>query len=252
MEKRAAGVPEALARLDNRVVRPRDLADRYTNPVPEFGRMVGTGVLAKVAHGYYAVVPEDQRGRRWTPPIEEIALGVAAVDYGAQEVAVMGMAAARLLGAVPRALATAAVAVPRQRANLLTPFGLVRFVKRTVGRLEVQRVRTTIVDGFVTTVEQTVLDLAHRPDLDQLTLEAVDTGCSRSHRSAIRAAWRHSHWRSEDEQPLGGIDTSCERSGRRDHDQRAKRLGRAFRCRPGSGRARSLDLVRPARDLAPC
>src|SRR5680860_915463 len=174
MEKRAAGVPEALARLDNRVVRPRDLADRYTNPVPEFGRMVGTGVLAKVAHGYYAVVPEDQRGRRWTPPIEEIALGVAAVDYGAQEVAVMGMAAARLLGAVPRALATAAVAVPRQRANLLTPFGLVRFVKRTVGRLEVQRVRTTIVDGFVTTVEQTVLDLAHRPDLDQLTLEAVD------------------------------------------------------------------------------
>lgn len=173
MTKRAAGIPEALARMDNRVVHPRDLADYYTNPAAEFARMVRTGVLLKAGHGYYLVVPDDQRGRLWKPPIEELALGIAGADYGPQDVAVMGMAAARLLGRVTRALATATVAAPRRRPALNTPFGLVRFVKRDVGHLEVQRIHTTIADGLVTTVEQTALDLANRPNLDGLTLDAV-------------------------------------------------------------------------------
>jgi hypothetical protein len=90
-------------------------------------------------------------------------------------VALMGLSAARIHGAVPRALAVAVVAVPKQRPSLrlLRPDAEVIFVTRDVGRLDLERTRTGLGDGWVTSVEQTVLDLAARPALGGLA-DAAD------------------------------------------------------------------------------
>ena len=171
---RAHGIATALAQADNAVLRPRDFGDLYRNPPQEFARMARTGALVKVAHGYYARIPERYRGRTWRPAIEGIGLGVAVADYGAENVALMGITAARVLGAVPRAFDTAVVAVPRQRPALRTAFGLVVFVKRDVQRLDLQRIETELVDGYTTTPEQTVLDLIDRPALGGVTETAAE------------------------------------------------------------------------------
>ncbi len=167
--RRAPGLPDTLARVDNRVVRPRDFTGLYRHPGVDFARMAKTGVLAHVAHGYYAVVPEHNRGRVWRPAIDAIALGIAVADYGVTDAALMGITAARVQGAIPRALRTAVVAVPKQRPTIDTQFGRVVFVKRAIATLDLQRVQTTIVEGYVTTPEQTVLDLAARPTLGGIT-----------------------------------------------------------------------------------
>ena len=80
----------------------------------------------------------------------------------------MGISAARRHGAVPRAVGVAVVAVPKQRPRLETRFGAVVFVKRDVARLDVERVDTQVTSGWMTTVEQTLLDLAARPTLGGL------------------------------------------------------------------------------------
>jgi hypothetical protein len=79
----------------------------------------------------------------------------------------MGLSAARLHGVIPRALATTIVAVPRQhRPIALTDRpAVVRFVKRGTNSLDAERIRTELGPVLVTTPEQTVLDLAHRPNL---------------------------------------------------------------------------------------
>src|SRR4249920_760576 len=97
---RARGLPDALAQAENRIVRPRDLAGVYRNARAEFARLVEGGLLVRLAHGYYAIVPEGERGRSWKAPIEAVALGIAVADYGQDGAALMGITAARLLGAV--------------------------------------------------------------------------------------------------------------------------------------------------------
>jgi predicted transcriptional regulator of viral defense system len=179
--RRAPGLPGVLARADNQVVRPKDLAEVYTNPTADLTRLERRGVVRRVAHGYYAVVPEAERGDVWQAPIEAIALGIAVADYGVTEAALMGITAARLLGVVPRALRTAVVAVPRQRPALETEFGRVHFVKRAIATLDLQRTRTLLVEGFQTTPEQTVLDLAARPTLGGVTEVTAE--------EAMRALW---------------------------------------------------------------
>lgn len=111
------------------------------------------------------LLPESARGREWKVPAEAVALGIAVADYGVDGAAVMSISAARLLGAIPRALASAVVAVPKQRPALDTTQGRIRFVRRRVGALDRVRVRTAVVQGWGTSQEQTVLDLADRPRL---------------------------------------------------------------------------------------
>jgi hypothetical protein len=53
-------------------------------------------------------------------------------------------------------------------------------VRRDTGRLDAERVNTDLGAALVTTVEQTLLDLAHRPDLGDVPAEA---------KAAIRALW---------------------------------------------------------------
>lgn len=196
-----------LARTENRVVRPRDFREVYADPAGEFARLVRTGVLAKLAHGYYLLIPEERRGAHWQPEIEGVALGVAVADYGRDPVALMGPTAARVLEAIPRALATATVAVPRQRPRLETTAGRVVFVTRKVERLDTQRTATDITDGWVTTPEQTVLDLADRPGLGNINPataeEAIRTLAGRCDFSLVAqlaraqrkaAAWQRLSW----------------------------------------------------------
>jgi predicted transcriptional regulator of viral defense system len=196
-----------LARTGNRVLRPRDFHDTYTNPWEEFARLTRTGVLAKLAHGYYLLVPEAQRGGYWAPDLEGVVLGIAVADYGRDPVALMGPAAARRLGVLPRALATATVVTPRQRPLLATTVGRAQFVKRAVERLDVQRATTDITTGWVTTPEQTVLDLADRPQLGGITpdtaAEAIKTLAERCDQQLVArlaraqrkpAAWQRYCW----------------------------------------------------------
>ncbi|SFT53034.1 Transcriptional regulator, AbiEi antitoxin, Type IV TA system [Actinopolyspora lacussalsi subsp. righensis] len=169
-----ARVPSLLLRGSSRVLRPRDAAGVYVNPRPEFARLARAGALHRLATGYYAVVPDDQLDRGWIPELEAAALGIAVADVGIDSVALMGLSAARVHGAVPRALGVAVVAATRHRSTLRLADreATVCFVRRRVAALDVQRHTSELGQGWVTTVEQTVLDLAARPDLGGLPEQA--------------------------------------------------------------------------------
>lgn len=173
---RASGrVPTSLLVGPSRVLRPGDAAGVYAHPRSEFARLERSGVLHRVAAGYYAVVPDHLVGRHWLPELEAVALGVAVSGVGVDGAALMGLSAARVHGALPRAVAVAVVAVARHRRPnlaLVDRDAEVLFVRRNVGRLDVQRQRTELAEGWVTTVEQTVLDLAARPGLGGAPEEA--------------------------------------------------------------------------------
>jgi predicted transcriptional regulator of viral defense system len=175
MARTAVGVPPALARRADRVVKPADAAEIYAYPRVEFARLAKLGALKRLATGYYALVPANRIGDdRWKPELEAAALGIAKADYGTTDVALMGVSAARHHGAIPRALGVAVVAVPKQRPVIQTEVGRVVFVKRDVRKLDVERIETELGPGWVTTVEQTLLDLAARPELGGLARADVD------------------------------------------------------------------------------
>lgn len=95
-------------------------------------------------------------GHTWMPDLEVAAAGIASAIYGIDHVVVMGVSAARLLGAIPRALATAVVAVPRQHRTigLSDRTAVVRFVKRGTDRLDAERFNTPQGVALITTPEQ--------------------------------------------------------------------------------------------------
>jgi hypothetical protein len=132
--------------------------------------------LHPLAAGYYAVVPRGAVGVEFRPTLEAAAYGIAAAAFGADEVVLMGLSAARMHDALPRAVASAVVAVPRQRRSLhlADRNADVLFVRRDTARLDAERVRTDLGSALVTGVEQTVLDLAHKPDLGGASAEARD------------------------------------------------------------------------------
>jgi predicted transcriptional regulator of viral defense system len=179
---RASGLPPQLVRRPFGVLRPVDAIDVYANPPKDLARLAGRGSLHKIATGYYAVVPPHSTDRAWLPSLEAAAYGIAAADYGPDGAVLMGLSAARLHGAVPRALEVAVVAVPKNRPSLVLADrdATVRFVRRDTDRLDAERVNTDLGAALVTTVEQTLLDLAHRPDLGDVPAEA---------NAAIRALW---------------------------------------------------------------
>lgn len=157
----------SLARLPMQTVRPVDAGKVYRQPRQQLARLAAKGDVRHVANGYYTVVPLDQRGTNWTPTLEAVAAGIAVATYGPDEAVLMGISAARIHGAIPRALATAVVAISRQRptVSLKDRKGTVVFVKRKVDQLDAERMPTDLGRALVTTVEQTILDLAHRPAL---------------------------------------------------------------------------------------
>ena len=111
---------------------------------------------------------------RWFPTPHATALGIGQADYGIADVALMGVSAARAHGAIPRAIAVAAVAVPKKRPALTSDGARLVFVRRDVSRLDVERTTTELGDGWVTMIEQTLLDLAARPELGDLARADVE------------------------------------------------------------------------------
>jgi predicted transcriptional regulator of viral defense system len=179
---RASGLPPQLARRPFGVLRPADASAVYAHPPQEFARLADRGLLHKVATGYYAVVPPQSTDRDWLPSLEAVAYGIAAADYGPGAAVLMGLSAARLHGAVPRALTVSVVAVEKNRRNLalLDRSASVVFVRRDTSRLDAERLGTDLGGALVTTLEQTLLDLAHRPDVGAVPDEA---------QAAARALW---------------------------------------------------------------
>jgi len=177
---RTTAVPPRLAGIPYGVLRPVDAADTYAHPRPQISRLADRGVLYRLATGYYAVVPPGRQATGWRPSLEAAAYGIAAATEGPDNVVLMGLSAARMHGAIPRALAVAVVAAPRQRppVHLADRAAEVLFVRRDTQRLDAERVSTDLGTALVTGVEQTVLDLAHRPDLGGVAQEA---------RAAVRA-----------------------------------------------------------------
>lgn len=149
-----------IAGRNSRVVRPGDFPAK--NAATQLQRHAADGSLLRLAHGYYALVPEASRGpgTGWIPPIEAAALGLSVAHYGTDEVALIGPSAARMHGCYPRALAVAVVAVPGQRPLKNTVVGQIKFVPRDIAGMDVVRVDTELAAGWMTSVEQTLLDLS--------------------------------------------------------------------------------------------
>lgn len=101
------------------------------------------------------------------PGLETVAAGIASAIYGPEDIVVMGVSTARLHGAIPRALTTATVAVPAQHRpiELSDRAGVVNFVKRNTPAIDAERYETELGPTLVTTPEQTILGLSHRPQL---------------------------------------------------------------------------------------
>ncbi len=162
-----ADVRRYLAATGNRVLRPRDL--HHVNPRDSLRKRARSGAVQALAPGYYLIIPDIYRDDvGWRPTAEGVALGVAVADYGRQGAALMGCSAARLHGAIPRALAVGVVAIPTSRPKLSHAYGTLRFVNRSAETRWV-RVETDVVEGWMTSREQTVLDMADRPELGGVT-----------------------------------------------------------------------------------
>lgn len=191
-----------------RVIRPRDAADLYRNPPSEFARLTRAGLLLRIARGYYAIPPMESLGTdSWRPAPESIALGIGMVDYGKNSVAIAGVSAARVLDALPRAMAVGVVAIPASRNTIQTIAGPVIFWTRDTSQLETQKARTELATGWVTTSEQTLIDLADAPTLGGISpntaSEAMwalatgvdwDTVFDLSNRQRRRAAYTRALW----------------------------------------------------------
>lgn len=175
---RRTGIPAELAQAPLRTVRARDVTV-YAHARPQLARLEQAGLLHRLATGYFAVVPQERVGAAWMPTLEGAAAGVSAADFGARGFALMGISAARLHHVMPRAVAVAVVAAPRRRraVELADRVAVVRFLVRDLDVMQLEVMETDLGRCLVTTPEQTLLDLAHRPDEDALA-EDVDTALS--------------------------------------------------------------------------
>lgn len=174
MVRAPARVPPELLHGSSRVLRPRDATEVYAHPRPEFARLERAGALHRLATGYYVPVPDDQLGRNWRPELEAAALAIAVSEEGTDSVALMGLSAARIHTAIPRALAVAVVITNRHRPSLRLADrdAVILFVRRRALTLDLQHHTNELGQGWVTTIEQTTLDLAARPTLGGLPDEA--------------------------------------------------------------------------------
>ncbi|WP_315093603.1 type IV toxin-antitoxin system AbiEi family antitoxin [uncultured Cellulomonas sp.] len=157
-------VETRLAVRPMRTVRPADLEQHFVNPRAVLRDRAAKGEVHKVAYGTYVAVPDDAHDQvRWRPGLEAAAAAVATAIFGDRAAALMGMTAARLLGAAPRARGHATVAAPRRHRDVpLTDRrdAVIHFVQRDLDALDLQPIATELGVAMVTTPEQTLVDLA--------------------------------------------------------------------------------------------
>jgi hypothetical protein len=186
-------VRRIVARRPLRTVRPADLDGVFANPRAALRHLERDGVVHRIAYGYYCEVPTDADPAAWLPSLEAVAMGVAMARGAPSEPVLMGMSAARVHGAFPRAVATATVAVAvggRRPVPLVDRPATIRFVERDTEALDAERVRMDLGAALVTTPEQTLLDLARLfPDDPEMpaVVRALWSGADKTH-LAQRAA----------------------------------------------------------------
>ncbi len=168
-------IARAVERAPLRTLRLKDVPELARNTWRATDRLVDQGALVRLTHGVYTAPPDGRDGRTWRPPLEVAALALATARFGAREVALMGVSAARHWAAIPRAIGVATVAVPRRGYAPLTLAGggLVKFVPRKMEALELVLERTGLGDGLITTPEQTLLDLLGRTERDGIAREVT-------------------------------------------------------------------------------
>ncbi|MCI2238122.1 type IV toxin-antitoxin system AbiEi family antitoxin [Paenibacillus sp. TRM 82003] len=177
-----AALPEEITRAPLRTFKTQALAHRYTQPAVQLHRLRKQGRVRRAARGLHYAVPEGAAAS-WRPSLEALAAGVATALYGERVPVLMHLSAARLHGATPRALARAVVAVPQQHPAVALEDreeAQVLFVKRDTDALDAQSMTTDLGPVLVTGPEQTLLDLARRPDLLDLPGEVWE---------AVRGLW---------------------------------------------------------------
>jgi predicted transcriptional regulator of viral defense system len=157
----------ALLRRAVRVVPAPEAEGSPTPAHPGLARLAETGVLHRLAAGYYAIVPSEHIGQPWSPDLESASWGIAAADDGPRSVALMGLSAAHAHGAFEDSPGVGVVATTRNRPTLrfADRDATVSFVRRDPRRLKIERHSSPLGPGWVTTVEQTLLDLAAYPQL---------------------------------------------------------------------------------------
>lgn len=166
----------AVSRAPLRTLRLKDVPELVRNTWRTTDRLVEQGALVRLTRGVYTAPPDGSDGRAWKPPLEAAALALATARFGAREVALMGVSAARHWVAIPRAIGVATVAVPRRgyAPIRIEGGGLVKFVPRKMDALELVLEHTGLGEGLVTTPAQTLFDLLGRMDRDGLDGEVAD------------------------------------------------------------------------------
>ncbi|QCR53853.1 hypothetical protein C1N80_09895 [Brachybacterium sp. SGAir0954] len=167
----------ATARAPMRTVRHRSIRDARGNTWRQLDELSQQGVLVRLAHGVCTAPPDGRDGRDGrtrTPGLEASGPALATPRYGDRRVALMGIGAARFHGAIPRALGSTTAAVPLQGIRpVRLATGTAHFVGREMERLDVTPESTELGTGFVTTPEQTVVDLLQRPGQGEAEDEAL-------------------------------------------------------------------------------
>ena len=169
LSAKATGLPVVLARSPLGTFNTKYAERAYAHPRPQLMRLTRSGLLHRLADGFYVVVPHElAASSEWMPILEAAAGGVAAAEFGPGIAPLMGLSAARMHGVVPRASAVATVAAPRRRRTLQLSDRVaeIRFSPRSLSELDVELMPSELGPVLVTTPEQTVLDLAHRPARD--------------------------------------------------------------------------------------
>ena len=160
----STSVPTAALVAPTLMITGRSAAGVYAQPAPELARLTRGGAAIKLARGFYAAVPIDKRGRDWLPSLEDITAGIATAIYGPGNGALWGLSAARVHGALPRALSVGYAFGPAQHRpiELTARAGQIEFRKRDPQRLELEFLQTELGPALVTSVAQTILDLSSR------------------------------------------------------------------------------------------
>ena len=155
----------SLLRRGVRVVALEEAGDEPAHP--GYARLATGGVLHRMAPRYYAILRSEHVGAGWLPDLEAVSWGIAAADDGPRSVALMGLSAARAHGALAGAIDVGVVATTRNRPplRLTDRHATVSFVRRDPRRLKIERYTGALGSGWLTTVEQTLLDLAAYPQL---------------------------------------------------------------------------------------
>ena len=159
---KSAGVPAEALLSPTLMLTGRSASGVYAQPAAELARLTRNGAAIKLARGFYAAVPVGKRADSWLPSLEATAAGIASAAYGVGKGAIWGLSAARVHGALPRALSVAYAMGPTQHGTveLIQRPGRVEFRCRDTQRLELEYFDTELGPGLVTSIAQTILDLS--------------------------------------------------------------------------------------------